>query len=93
MAIISTAPCLEGSSPDPAYAALWKPTGQDVSIAGIREPIKIETVGAPTVSYSVGVTLHGYGYDFLLYEPSEAQAQRDMPDFLTMTRSLRYITV
>ncbi len=91
MEISVAAPCLGGSG---ALTNSWQPIGQRAIIAGQSAPVYIYHLsGIPNVSYAVGVTLHGYRYGFLLTEPSEAQAQRDMPDFLTMARSLRYINV
>lgn len=91
MEISVAAPCLGGPG---ALTNYWQPTGQSIIIVGQRAKVYVERLsGYPNVSYAVGVTLHGYSYGFLLTEPSDAQAQRDMPDFLTMARSLRYINV
>jgi hypothetical protein len=78
-----------GSNPQ---ASLWQPTGQRVVIAGQSAPIERDTVGAPQVSYYVSVTLHGYIYSFAFQDPTAAQAQRDLPDFLTFARSFRYVS-
>ena len=69
-----------------------QPTGQSVVIAGQNAPIERDTVGAPAVSYLAIVKLHGYFYSFTLQDPTAAQAQRDLPDFLTFMRSFHYVS-
>ena len=82
--------CIDNASG--AQSPLWQPTGQSVIVAGQSTPIEIYSLpGIPQVSYSVAATLHGYRYSFTLQDPSAAQAQQDMPDFLTFVRSFRYI--
>ncbi|HET9111397.1 MAG TPA: hypothetical protein VFN78_11270 [Ktedonobacterales bacterium] len=81
--------CGSGVGAD-TQASLWRPTGQIVVVAGQREPVRIETVGAPQVSERVAVERDGDTYIFMLQEPTAAQAQQDMPDFLTFVRSFRY---
>lgn len=85
------APCAASDESDP-QASLWQPTGQRVVIAGVSAPIERETAGAPAVSYRASVTLHGGAYLFTLHDSTAAQAQRDLPDFLTFARSFRYIS-
>jgi len=90
MVILADAPC-DGvvSEGQPSF---WQPTGQSVVIAGQNAPIERDTVGAPAVSYLAIVKLHGYFYSFTLQDPTAAQAQRDLPDFLTFMRSFHYVS-
>lgn len=85
------APCAVSDESGP-QASLWQPSGQSVVIAGMSAPIERETVGAPAVSYRASVTLRGYSYLFTLHDSTAAQAQRDLPDFLTFIRSFRYVS-
>ena len=85
------APCAASDESAP-QASLWQPTGQSVVIAGVSAPLESKTVGPPAISYRASVTLHGYTYGFMLYDSTAAQAQRDLPDFLTFARSFRYIS-
>ncbi|HZC05275.1 MAG TPA: hypothetical protein VE338_06510 [Ktedonobacterales bacterium] len=89
MGVFVTDPCDSGAGAA-GQASLWRATGQSVVVAGQREPVQMETVGAPQVSERVDVSLHGYAYTFMLQDPTAAQAQQDMPDFLTLVRSFRY---
>lgn len=91
MGVFVTAPCGSGAGADP-QASLWHATGQTVVVAGQREPMQMEIVGAPQVSERVTVSLHGFTYTFMLQEPTAAQAQQDLPDFVTFVRSFRYMS-
>jgi hypothetical protein len=88
------APCLDVGLGAGGQAPLWQPTGQYVVVAGQTVPLETETVDAGQVSYSVVVTAHGYTYRFILYAwaTQRQQAQKDLPDFLTLARSFRYIS-
>lgn len=89
MSVYATAPC--ASAPDLTQAWVWRSTGQRVTVAGQVAPVEINsTPDIPQVSYRARVTLHGYHYTLMLDEPSTAQAQQDMPAFLTFIQSFRY---
>lgn len=90
MTVFVAKPCA-GLDADMSWQLPWQPTGQQVSVAGQSAPVEINrTPDIPQVSYAVGVALHGYHYTFLLQDPTAAQAQQDLPDFLTFARSFRY---
>lgn len=93
MLVVVAGPCLDSGPDHDVPPPQWQPTGQSVIVAGQSRPIEVYSLpGIPQVSYSVAVTLHGYRYSFTLQDPSAAQAQQDMPDFLTFVRSFRYIS-
>lgn len=90
MAITAVAPC--DSAAIDLQPSLWQPTGQSVDIAGQSASIERDTGGPSEATYRASVTLHGYTYLFMLHDLSAAQAQRDLPDFLTFMRSFRYVS-
>ena len=91
MEVFVAGPCA-GLGANTPWQLPWQPTGQQVSVAGQSAPIETNhTPDIPQVSYAVSVTLHGSRYTFQLQEPTAAQAQQDLPDFLTVVRSFRYI--
>lgn len=85
-------PCGGMNGGGDSLAAQWQPTGQRIEIAGQSAPIESEVVGPPALTYRASVTLHGSIYIFTLHDSSAAQAQRDLPDFLTFARSFRYVS-